>query len=137
MSETKTITLAGKAYAVPPLPLRANRVVYPLCRKLVQAQLIERCIAAGGTLDCDDDEFEALLTLVHRAAQAADPALSRDAFDELAVTPPELLDAFFSIRYQTGAWVPAVVTPVDGNPDLDAAPGEAAGAPAKPRRPRK
>lgn len=122
MSETRTITLGGATFAVPPLPLRINRVAYPICRRLTTAQLIERCVAIKGALDCTPEEMADVAELAFLAASAADKTLTREVFDDLPVTPPELLDAFFAIRYQTGAWV-AVADADAGNE-----PGEAAGA---------
>jgi len=105
MSDTRTITLGGTGFAVPALPFRINRQAYPLCRKLTAANLIERALAANGALDCSADEMDDLGELAFLAASAADKALTRAAFDELPIAPPQLLDAFFAIRYQTGAWV--------------------------------
>ena len=105
MSDTRTITLGGMAFTVPALPFRINRRAYPLCRKLTAAGLIERALAASGSLDCTAEEMDDLGELAFLAASAADKTLTRDAFDDLPVAPPELLDAFIAIRYQTGAWV--------------------------------
>ena len=124
MSETRDITLGGQTFAVPPLPLRVNRVVYPLCRKLTGAGLIERMIEGGGSLDCTEEEMADLVELAFLAASASATPIDRDALDDLPVTPPELLDAFLKVRYQTGAWVPG---------EAAAEPGEAQGG----KRPRK
>ena len=55
MTETRDLVLADRTFAVPPLPLRHNRVVYPLCRDLSMTQgeddtesFIGRLVAAGG-----------------------------------------------------------------------------------------
>ena len=140
MNETRDITLGGRVFAVPPLPLRINKAAYPLCRKLTDAGLIDRAITAGGVLVCSTDEMAELAEIAFLAAIAAEGVLARDgrmqaaniitraAFDDLPVLPQELLDAFFIARYQTGAWVP-----IDPAGPKDEARGEAKGA----RRPRK
>jgi hypothetical protein len=126
MTEPRTIVLAGQSLSVPALPLRLNKIAYPLCRKLTNDGLLERIIEAKGVLDCSAEEMEDLAELAFIAAKAADPTVEREAFDERPVTPPELLDVFLNIRYQTGGWTAA---PQEGQP----APGEARGA-KKPRK---
>ena len=123
MSETRTITLGGATFAVPPLPLRINRIAYPICRRLTAAKLIDRAVAIKGALDCTAEEMGDLADLAYLAASAADGSLTREVFDDMPVTPPELLDAFFATRYQTGAWVEA-----EPSADADIEPGESAGA---------
>ena len=131
MTETRDITLGGQVYAVPHLPIRINKLAYPICRKLSRSvpatndapavlSLIERFIAANGTLDCTDEEMEHLAELAFLAASAADRTLKREVFDELPITPSQLLDAFFITRYQTGAWL--------APEEAQAEPGEAQGA---------
>jgi hypothetical protein len=126
MTEPRTITLGGREIDVPALPLRLNMQAYPLCRKLSNDGLLERVAAAKGAVDCTADEMADLAELAFLAAKAADPALERDAFDEMPITPPELLDSFFSIRYQTGGWV---ATTPEEEPDPA---GEAPGADQPP-----
>ena len=126
---TRSITLAGVSYAVPELPLGINMQIYPLCARLTAAGLIDRCIAGGGNLICTPEEMADLAEIAFHGARAADATFSREEFDALPITPPELLSAFFEIRIQTGAWT--VVEPAGGKK-----PGEATGAkaPAKRRR---
>lgn len=127
MKDTRTITLAGQPIEVPMLPLRLNMTAYPLCRKLSEAFTPERIVAAKGVLDCTEEEMADLAELAFIGARAADPALDRAAFDEWAVTPPELLDAFFPLRYQTGGWIaptPEQIAAMEGEQQ----PGEAMGA---------
>src|SRR4051812_25632767 len=106
MADPRTLTLAGRTFTVPPLPLKATMVVYPICRRLTIAGLVERAMANGGALEVDEAEMADIVELAFRCAQAAEPALTRDDFETLPITPPELLDAFLVARYQTGAWVP-------------------------------
>jgi len=125
----RTITLAGVAYAVPELPLGINMQVYPICARLTTGGLIDRCIEGGGNLVCTPEEMADLAEIAFQAARAAGAQETREEFDRLPITPPELLNAFFEIRIQTGAWT--VAEPAGGD-----TPGEAPGAkaPAKRRR---
>lgn len=116
MTDTRPITLAGKVLEIPPLPLRVNMRAYPLCQKLTNEDFLKRIAAARGVLVCSEEEMTELAELAFLAANAAEPTLEREDFDSWAVTPPELLDAFFTIRYQTGGWIAAPVG--------SAAPGE-------------
>lgn len=106
MAETRKITLGGRTFDVPPFVLRLNLKLYPLCRKLTNGEILERSVRAGGVLEASEEEMADLADLAFQACRAGDPELTREAFDELAITPPELLDAFFTARYQTGAWLP-------------------------------
>ena len=117
MPKTREITLGGKVFAVPPLPIRLNKVAYPLCLRLVKSKpatddepavpsLFDRIVNYEGKLECSAAEMDDLADLAYLAASAADPTLTRAAFDEMPVTPPELGDALFDIRYQTGGWRP-------------------------------
>lgn len=106
MSGTRDITLGGRTFAVPMLPLRISRLAYPLCVQLTKAQLFERAVQFGGVLDVTKDEMAQLSELAFLACQAADPTLKPDDFDNLPATPAEMLDAFYFIRFQTGGWRP-------------------------------
>lgn len=109
MTETRDIVLGGKTFAVPLLPLRHNRVVYPLCRDLSadgEDSLMARLIAAQGKVEAvRDDEWPKLIDIAFHGAAAADKDLTREAFDDMPVTMPQLLDAFFIVRLQTGVWL--------------------------------
>lgn len=137
MTQNRQITLAGKVYDVAPLPIRHNRVVYPLCRKLVIADLLTRCIDAGGALVATDEELDDLITIAVHTVQSVSPDMTRADVEEMAITPPELLDMFFQVRYLTGAWLPlpdaANVDPGEKAPRT----GEPKGDRKGPRRPRK
>lgn len=125
MTDTLPITLGGRIFDVPPLPLRLNMRAYPLCRKLSGGGLIERIGKSGGSLNCTEEEMADLVDLVFLGVIAADPTVDRAAFENLAVKPPELVDSFFALRYQTGGWVAA--KPQEGDDT-----GEAKGASRKP-----
>jgi hypothetical protein len=127
MTETRPIKLGGRTFDVPALPLRINKTAYPLCRKLSAGGPDGRLSELTKSLDYSEEEMADLMELAFLAVTAADPTVDRAAFEELPVTPPELLDAFFVIRYQTGGWVP--VTTAEG----DDGAGEAKGATKPPK----
>lgn len=126
MTETRDITLGDRTFAVPPLPLRHNRVIYPLCRDLSvidgeddTESFIGRLVAAGGKPEAvRDDEWPKLEKIALHAAMAADASFDATVFDALPITMMQLIDAFFVARQQTGVWV--AVAPV-GDDEADAA----------------
>lgn len=140
MTETHDMVLAGRTFAVPPLPLRYNRVVYPLCRDLSLTDgeddtecFLARLLAANGTPEAvRDDEWPKLEKIALHCAMAADKAFTAEAFDDLAIAPQQLIDAFFVARTATGVWIPPKLIGEDqtldeGSAMNDAEPGEAAG----------
>jgi len=132
MSDIRTITLAGRTFDVPPLPLRVNMAAYPICQRLSNGSLIQKFTeavvsdAAFSSVAISAEEMEDLATLAFLGASTADRDLTRDAFDDLPINPGELIEAFYSMRYQTGVWK---AVPVNGTTE----PGEAKRA----RKPRK
>lgn len=130
---SRTITLAGGPIEVPMLPIRLNKIAYPICQRLHEAKLIDRAVEGRGTCHVSEAEMEDLVELAFVAVQAAIPTTTREEFDSWPISPPELLDAFYLVRYQTGAWLP-----VEGSPDgqiqveEDDQSGEAQGAEALP-----
>lgn len=139
MTEARDIVLGDRTFAVPVLPLRHNRIIYPLCRDLSvihgeddTESFMGRLVSANGTPDAvRDDEWPKLEKIALQAAMAADPAFTQEDFDNLPVTMPQLIDAFFVVRMQTGAWVSRLP---GGEASAEEAPasGEAEGA-ASPR----
>lgn len=106
---TRDIVLGDRTFAVPVLSIRHNRIIYPLCRDLSESEgddtFFARLIAKTGTPDAvRDDEWPKLEKIAFHAACAADKDMTQDAFDDMPITPPQLIDAFFVIRIQTGAW---------------------------------
>jgi hypothetical protein len=108
--ETWTINAGDWTFTVPRLPFRVSRVVYPICQRLTNAGLVERLATAGASFEVTEAEVDDLAQIAFLACQAADPGLTRDAFDDLPITPPQLFDAFFSVRQACGGWrrLPAV-----------------------------
>lgn len=111
MSNTRNIVLGDRTFAVPLLPHRYNRVIYPLCRDLSgdpddDDTFVDRIIRGGGTPGIvRDEEWDKLSEIAFQAACAADKDLTREAFDNLPIKPQDLIDAFFAVRYQTGVWI--------------------------------
>lgn len=124
MTDTRDMILAGRTYVVPRLSLKATMKVYPLCRKLTVNGLVDRCAAAGGVLDCSEEEMAEVAEIAFLCASAAEEGLTQEMFEALAISPPELLDAFFTARYQTGAWVAPEAKP-EGHDASGEAKGEA------------
>lgn len=135
MTKTRDIVLGDRTFAVPVLPLRHNRVIYPLCRDLSadpedKESFFARLSDRKGTPDAvRDDEWDKLIEIAFNGACAADSTLTRADFDNLPITPPQLLDAFFPIRFQTGAWrAPEEIEAAPDAAEKDQDPGEAAAA---------
>lgn len=128
MTETRDLKMGGRTFAVPALPLRLTMAVYPIIRGLSGEEgLVARAQRNNGSLEVDAEEMAQVVEVAFICAQAADPELTRDTFEALPITPPELLDAFLIARYQTGAWI--APPPVQEGDDP---PGEAEGV-ASPR----
>lgn len=131
---SRALALGDRIFHVPLLPLRQNRFVYPIVRELSAApndpeSFIGRLVAAEGSPEhVTTEELDQLAEAVFHAATAADPTLTRDEFEDLPITPAQLIDGFFVVRLQTGAWR----TPEDDSSSTAAegegAPGEASGA---------
>ena len=98
------ISLGGRIFSVPPLPLRFNREVYPRCAELTSAGLLDRMDEAGN-IGLTANDIDDIGEIAFWGASAADPTLTREAFDELPISPAELVDSFIVIRVQTGGWV--------------------------------
>lgn len=105
MDKSKTITLAGSPFEVPMLPIRLNKTAYPICRKLHNGGLLDRIVEGKGQVDCSAEEMDDLIELAFVGVLSSNPRITREEFDNWPITPPELVDAFFLIRYQTGAWI--------------------------------
>lgn len=102
--QNRPISLGGRIFDVPPLPLGVTIFVYPICRRLSGA--IERLFSAAGgdELQLTAEEMGDLTELAFQGARVADPDLDAQAFLALPVTPPELFAAFFAMRVQCGGW---------------------------------
>lgn len=133
-NSSRTVILAGSPFEVPMLPIRLNKIAYPICRRLHNGDLLERIINGKGQVDCSEEEMNDLTELAFIAASAAQPRTTREEFDNWPITPPELVDAYFLIRYQTGAWIapPEGVIPETQEGEQGTELGEAKGAETLP-----
>ncbi len=102
----RDITLAGKVFSVPMLRISINREAYPLCARLTSSGVLDR-IGSDGTINLSGEDIDALADLAFWGTLAADGNLTREEFDEMPISPVELIDAFIVMRWQTGGWLPA------------------------------
>jgi len=110
--EIWNIQLGDRTFAVPRLPFKYGREIYPICQKLSNDGFPERIMGKfeGDTfvppppLQVTDEEMMQLGRIAFMACQAADPELNSSAFEEMPITPPQLFDAFFAIRKACGGW---------------------------------
>lgn len=108
--ETWNIQLGDNTFTIPRLPFKVSRVVYPICQRLSNSDLIQRLMTPEAGLQLSDEEMDSLAKITFLAAQASSPDMTQETFDELPITPPQLYDAFFSIRKATGGWRTAPAT---------------------------
>lgn len=130
MADTRTMIIAGSPFEVPMLPIRLNKIAYPICRKLSNAGFLNRIVEGKGQVDCSTEEMDDLTELAFVAVSSANPRITREEFDNWPITPPELVDVFFLIRYQTGGWI--ALDPNAGTQVEETEPGEAQGAETLP-----
>jgi hypothetical protein len=136
-----TLVLADRTFELRRFTLRENARAYPLACQLVAGGVIDRwleameralaAVASAGRGEpastassawmVSEEEMGQMADLVFMACRAADAELTREAFDELAISPRELIGAFFEARYCTGVWI---------RPEADEPAGEGDGEPA-------
>ena len=97
----RSLRLGDLDLMIPPLPLRLNVKAYPIVVQLMQAGFVDRLVGSGDSVIVTGEDFEALVQLAGLATEAA--GLSIDITDQ-AVPLPDLIEAFFVMRLQTGAW---------------------------------
>jgi len=105
------ITLGGRAWPLPKLAPRQNRIVVPALLALVPKILQARDAAdkAGETGSyatlaryLDTGMYDTLSALVYTALTRATPSLARDAFDDMAIDTFELLAAVHPVARAAG-----------------------------------
>jgi len=112
MTKPRVINLGDESFVVPPLPIRWNREVYPICARLTDGGLLERWLASGGKHRLEDDEFADLVEIAWFLTRAAGATFDRAAFDNLPYNQIQLMNAFFVARYQTLVWL-EIETPTE------------------------
>lgn len=113
------ITLGRKEWPVPELSARQNRIIDPLILGLLPifSEWQSNKTTALGKIGAA--EYESLLDIALTAIRRGSPDISKEAFLDLPITLPELINAFPIIANQTGLFK---------KDTSDAAPGEAQGA---------
>lgn len=135
MITNRDITLGFETFRVPPLPIRWNREVYPLCARLSESDLETRWLVHQGKLRFDDQEFADLCDIAWYLTRAAGAEFDRATFDAWPINSVQLMLAFYAARYQTGVWIP-VESPDGAGNEPDQQPGESIGEP-EPRKKRR
>lgn len=117
--EHPAIFLAGKAWSVPTLAPRQNRIIVPLLLRLIPRIVEARAAGVAAQQTglawlghfVDEQTYDQLATISHTALTRAEPEITRAAFDDMAITTLELIDAIFVIARQAGLLRPAPVPP--------------------------
>jgi hypothetical protein len=118
---TPSITLAGREWALPKLAPRQNRVVVPALLVLVPKILRARddadaAGAKGGFATLarylDTESYDALAGLAFAALTRANPSLTREDFDDMAIDTFELVAAVVPIARAAGLLRKDVPPPV-------------------------
>lgn len=105
-----TITLAGQEWPVPTLAPRQNRVVVPGLLEVIPQIIRARSDApdASGLAQLarylDTATYDRLAEIVYTALTRANPALSREAFDDLPIGTAELIGALNPIARAAGLY---------------------------------
>lgn len=137
MTDSKTVSLGGRTFEVPPFPLGVMCQAYPVCRKLHIAGVADRFFKAIRedapiiSIEVDPEELADLAEFAFLSTTACKEPPTREEFFALSVTPAELLNALITLRTQTGVWIDRPADAADA--EKDNAKGEAGGA----KRPRK
>ena len=87
-----TITLAGKAYPIPMLAPRQNRIVVPTAARL----------QGVNPKSISTEQYDDFIEIAFLAAQRGNPTLNKVEFMEMPITTEELFTAFPVILQQTG-----------------------------------
>jgi hypothetical protein len=118
-TNTPIITLGGRAFELPKLAPRQNRIVVPMLLELVPRILRarEEAKAAGGqnsfaTLAryLDTQSYDTLVTLVFAALTRATPSLTKESFDDMAIDTFELIAAVMPIARAAGLLAPSTAS---------------------------
>lgn len=117
---TAKITLGGKEFTVPQLPIRVQRIVVPGLMKLGPVMMGAKNDPSLITTEV----FDQLVDLLHAGLSHADKDFTKDQLLDLPATQAEFNAAFLAIGRQAGLTVP--------EPGKVGVPGE---APATPKPP--
>ena len=98
----KIVTLGGTEWFVPPLTMRQSRIVVPGLMRLMPllSELQSGDVSAMAALG--EEQFDALISVVHGALARAYPKLTLEDFLDLPISTPELIGALGVVTQQTG-----------------------------------
>jgi len=99
-----TVTLGGKAWPVPMLAARQNKIIDPLILSLLPIFAEWQTDKAGALAKIGAVQYDALLEIGFQAIRRAHPDVAREQFLDMPVTLPELIAAFTIIAQQTGVF---------------------------------
>jgi hypothetical protein len=101
------VTLGGCEWFVPILAMRQARVVVPALMRLMPVLQAMQSGEASTLARLSEQNFDAMIDVVHAALTRAYPTLSRDEFLDLPASTPELVAALAVVTRQTGFFRPA------------------------------
>jgi hypothetical protein len=100
------VTLAGREWFVPALAMRQARIVVPALMRLMPVLQNLQSGATEGAAQLSENDYDAILDVVHAALTRAYPRLTRDEFLDLPASTPELIAALAVVTRQTGFFTP-------------------------------
>ena len=103
------VTLAGREWFVPVLAMRQARIVVPALMRLMPVLQNLHNGATEGAAQLSENDYDAILDVVHAALTRAYPRLTRDEFLDLPASTPELIAALAVVTRQTGFFTPTQV----------------------------
>lgn len=101
MSGLRTIKLGEREFNIPPLVIKQNLQVYPICIRL---DLFTRAQIQSQEFNPTLEQFQDMCDAVFIGLARAAPLLTREEFDNLEVAPFDMFLAFLAVRMQTGAY---------------------------------
>jgi hypothetical protein len=94
--EIPTVTLDGKQWPIPPLSIKQNRKVVPI--------IARRLVAEDGPMT--EEIMDDLAMVVFLGLQRGHKELTREEFDEMAISPTQLKDAVAVVTRQSFMFKP-------------------------------
>jgi hypothetical protein len=101
------VTLAGREWFVPVLAMRQARVVVPALMRLMPVLQEMQSGQPQAMARLSEENYDAIIAVVHAALTRAYPELSREMFLDLPASTPELVAALGVVTRQTGFFRPA------------------------------
>jgi hypothetical protein len=101
------VTLAGREWFVPVLAMRQARVVVPALMRLMPVLQEMQSGQPSAMARLSEENYDAIIAVVHAALTRAYPELSRESFLDLPASTPELVAALGVVTRQTGFFKPA------------------------------